>query len=442
MSTIPYASRSFFGFFSSVLIARGLGPVGMGQYALVMSVSDGVTVLSDLGVGQTALRYGSLAASRKDVASHLAVLRWAFGVRMTLTLLLVTVLFLLAPILTAWCWHAGGLAGALRVGLLVAVFSAAAAVPSLYFQSLKRFGMNALVLTVQGFVALAGVGVLAILRAWSVPAVVGMAALATGIGALLFLHLIPRGAIYSRTPDPGGRKPGGRVPWQLSLPEELEVTNLDTTSANRFTLYLLLSTLIVMITMRLDVWLMGYFTDQAQIGLYSIATRAALPLVFLLGGLNTALWPRASSLTSLAEFRNLVRKTLKASVVVAMMGGVYAIIVPFVVTLLFGSQYHASGGLARIIVFGYCVACLANPIGVVGYSIGLARVYWIVNLFQMALVVAMLVLLLPHYGALGAAWAFLINTLSGGLINGMLVWRRSRRWSGRIGDDTRSLRGF
>ena len=44
VSAVPQLVGVFTGFFSSVLIARGLGPEGMGKYALVMSLA-GVAVV-------------------------------------------------------------------------------------------------------------------------------------------------------------------------------------------------------------------------------------------------------------------------------------------------------------------------------------------------------------------------------------------------------------
>ena len=93
LSLVPQLVKSATGFLSSILIARGLGPAGMGQYALILSLTDTVTSLSDLGIGQTALRYASLSASQGDSKGQMAVLRWAARLR----LLLVTVMIIFCP---------------------------------------------------------------------------------------------------------------------------------------------------------------------------------------------------------------------------------------------------------------------------------------------------------------------------------------------------------
>ena len=56
--------------------------------------------------------------------------------------------------------------------------------------------------------------------------------------------------------------------------------------------------------------------------------------------------------------------------------------------------------LSQVMSIGYCIAIMANPMMMVGYSFGMARIYWIVNVLQMIVVLALLVALLPRMGAL------------------------------------------
>ena len=53
VSMAPQAVALVVGMVTWVLMARGLGPAGLGQYALVMSVYLLTVQLADLGIGQT-----------------------------------------------------------------------------------------------------------------------------------------------------------------------------------------------------------------------------------------------------------------------------------------------------------------------------------------------------------------------------------------------------
>jgi O-antigen/teichoic acid export membrane protein len=425
VSLVPQATKSLLGFLSSILLARGLGPAGMGQYALIQSVTDTVSSLSDPGVSQTAIRYAAIAASRGDADAQLAVVRWAFRLRLLAVGALALVVFVAIPSIAEELWHSGELAPLMRVGLATAVFLSLGAVPVIYFQSLQRFGMNALILTGQGLFTFAGIATLAILGLLSVERVVAVTAAAALAAAAASALLLPRRALVA----PPAAEPGAswiRGFWRVPSSARAHDGALAGGRPEEFAFYLLLSTVIVMITVRLDLWLMGIYLEQSQIGLYNIATRTALPLMFVLTAVSTALWPRASAVGTLEEVQALLRKTLKVSVLVATAGVAYAIAVPLLIPVLFGAVYSPSVVLSQIISLGYCIAIMANPMTMVGYSFGMARVYWLVNLLQMAVVAVLLVLLLPRLGVLGAAFTFVANNLVGGLINGYLVINRSR----------------
>src|SRR5665647_1907577 len=72
VSVFPGVAGLLTGVITAALVARGLGPFGMGQYALVISVSSFTIGLSDMGIGQTAIRYASRAASQGDAEGQFA----------------------------------------------------------------------------------------------------------------------------------------------------------------------------------------------------------------------------------------------------------------------------------------------------------------------------------------------------------------------------------
>src|SRR5659263_309065 len=105
VSAFPGVATLLTSAVTAALIARGLGPFGMGQYALVISVSAFIIGLSDMGIGQTAIRYASRAASQGDVEEQFAILRWTFRLRMLFVLGLSLVVFVLAPTIASTIWH-------------------------------------------------------------------------------------------------------------------------------------------------------------------------------------------------------------------------------------------------------------------------------------------------------------------------------------------------
>lgn len=421
---VPQGVALLTGSVTSILLARGLGPRGLGQYALVLSIAGIAASLSDLGIGQTAIRYASRAISLADPSEHFAVLRWAFRVRVILAGIVTTLFLLLAPVIAEKIWHTRELTPLLRIGLLGGVFAALASVPGIYFQSLKQFHKNAIFAVSQSAIVFSGVLLVAWLQFWSVRNVLIATLIGSGVASGIFLFLIPPATLFPRRrvtlADLSLRSLLRKSPIRSDQPtKEGKDCNPMT-----FASYNLISTVIVMLILRADVWLMGVFLDQNQIGLYFSASRFSLPLSMVLTAINAALWPRASACLTVQQTKNLLIQTFRLSALVAAAATVYAVVVPLFAPFLFGQEYVASTTIGQFLSFRYAIAILICPVGVIGYSFGLVRVYWWINCIQLAVVVSIAAWLLPKIGPLGAALALIANELIGVLIVGALLLRR------------------
>ena len=391
-----------------------------------MSVAGIASSLSDLGIGQTAIRYASRAVSLADQEEQFAVLRWAFRLRVALATAVTGLFILLAPFIAHTIWHMDVLTPLLRIGLLGGIFTALASVPTVYFQSLKQFQKNATVAVCQTLIVFAGIAVIAWFNLWSVEIVLVATLVGSAVSAMIFLLLVPRAALFPRRritlADLSIRRLLRKTPIRTP-----DVTGVQTDSdPMTFAAFNLVSTIVVMVILRADVWLMGVFLDEKQIGVYFAASRFALPLAVVLTAINAALWPRASAHLTAKQTKTLLVQTFRLSGMVAAAGTVYAILVPLFAPVFFGQEYAESITLGQVLSLRYVIAILICPVAVIGYSFGMVRVYWWVNLIQLAVVVTVTVTLLPLLGPLGAALALIANEITGILLVGTILWRRMR----------------
>lgn len=424
VSMIPQSISVVTGFVTSVLLARGLGPKGMGSYALILSVSGLAVALSDLGIGQTAIRFASQAAERKDTETQLAILRWAFRLRMLLVLLTSLIAFAFAPVVADRLWHETSLSPLVRLSLLTGIFTAIAAIPTIYFQSLKRFKMNAAVAVGQTLVSFVGIVIIAFLNKWSLELVIAVSVVAAGWGAITFMFLVPKASFFVMQDF--------RQPCTQFLKKLLQAPNkkysgsksLDSTGMNEFAFFMVLSSVIVTVIMRADIWLMGFYLNKSQIGLYSVASRFTLPLVIVLGALNTALWPRASALMYEKNTTEMIRKTFQISILVALLGLIYSIMAPFATPYIFGSSYREGVFIGQILCLRYCISILICPLGIIGYSFGFVKVYWWVNLIQLIVVVIGNILFLKYFGVIAAGLSLLAMELVGFIVISVILIKK------------------
>jgi O-antigen/teichoic acid export membrane protein len=427
VSAAPGMISVITGALTAVLVARGLGPFGMGEYALAISVSSFTVALSDMGIGQTAIRYASRAASQADAEGHFAILRWTFRLRMLFVLGLSLVIFVLAPTIAGTIWHNESLTPILQLSLLIGIFATLAHVPVIYLQSIRRFRMNSVIQVAQALITFAGILLVAFFALWQVEVVIVVSVIATLIGALAFITVTPKAALFKF--DNSLRSLRFRLRGALSPPaiKDDETSASDSSSIGSFARFNFLDKAVSAGTTYSPVWIMGIFLAMSQIGVYSAANSVAIPISLLVTATSTALWPRVASATTLEGNRKLLRSAMLLAIPAAVGSLLYAVFAPLLMPFVFGAGYTSGIPVARLLCLGWCIWLLTLPIGLVGYNFGVVRISWLINLAELIIIITVNVWLLPIIGPLAAALAFVIAAIFGAAGNGIFLWRKIRR---------------
>lgn len=420
ISSIPQSVKYLVGVFTSILIARGLGPEGMGNYALILSVANLSAVFSDLGIVHTSIRFASRAVAQGNISLQHAILRWAFRLRISIVLLVSVIIFILTPWIVGDIWHARELICLVRVSLLISIFNSIYSVPTIYFVSARNFRMNSVISIGQTIIPAIGILLIGLQNNWSVDQIVAVSIISSGICAFVAGLRVPSSIFFGID----RQKKSLKTRLNNFLYIDQNEKSFDQSETNKFAFFAMISSIAIMITLNADIWLMGFFLEKNQIGVYSVASRITLPFLMLLGALNTALWPRVSSLTCQDKIKDLLFKTLGICLLIAIGGVIYSIFMPYLIPWLFGKDYIGGIFLAQILSIRYCLAIIICPLSLIGYSFGLARLYCWVSILQLIAVVGINVLLLPTIGPLGSALAFIASELISLSIIGTTIWRK------------------
>ena len=429
VSTLPGIASLVTGVITAALVARGLGPFGMGQYALIISVSTFIIGVSDMGIGQTAIRYASRAVSQGDTEGQFAILRWTFRLRMLFVLVLSLVVFVLAPTVAGTIWHDNSLTPLLRLGLLIGIFSTLAHVPLIYSQSIRRFRMNSVIQVAQALISFTGILLVAFLALWHVGLVIIVAVIATAIGALAFLTVTPTAAFFKS--NTSWRSIHFKLRGALKPPaiKGGETSTLDSSSIGSFARLNFVDQMVSVGVGTAPVWLMGIFLAKSQIGIYAVAIYVSLPLSLLVTAISTAFWPRVAAATTLKVNKDLLRSAMLLTILAVVGGLFYAVLAPLLMPLVFGAGYASGILVAQLLCLGWCIYLLSLPIGLVGYNFGVVRISWLINVVRLSIIITVNVWLLPIIGSLAAASAFVIATTVGALWGGIFLWRRMKRFT-------------
>ncbi|MDP2710952.1 MAG: oligosaccharide flippase family protein [Solirubrobacteraceae bacterium] len=170
-----------------------------------------------------------------------------------------------------------------------------------------------------------------------------------------------------------------------------------------------LTSMLNLINVRLDILLMTAFVSGSEIGYYTIANNAMLPITVVGTTMATLIMPaigraRADRAGEASEDGSLIRRTAaRYGLLMLIVAAVVAAAAPFALPFVFGQAFEPAVVLVWILLPGFVLRGYAHIVdaGLIGM-----RRPWVGNLAQGAgvlITAAMLPFLLPKYGAQGAA---------------------------------------
>ena len=164
--------------------------------------------------------------------------------------------------------------------------------------------------------------------------------------------------------------------------------------------------------LQLDIILLGVLGSAADVGVYAIATRIAL-LVGLAEYAVTRFPPFVARYHATLQYERL-RRTAAAVAAAGLAGAAIlaapVLIFPEQVLSIFGSEFESGATQLRLLALSWIVSAMAGQNGALlsmsqrnGAVVAGSAIAPAANL-------ALNVALIPEYGSLGAAWAWLLTT--------------------------------
>ncbi len=185
----------------------------------------------------------------------------------------------------------------------------------------------------------------------------------------------------------------------------------------------------------LDVPLTGQFGGAAAAGLYGAVNRLVQPMSLLTTAFSAAAMPFVAEAPSVRAAWLRIKSALWLPAAAIAACGAVAMLAPYLVVLLIGSQYQGSVGVLQILALGTIPAVLNQPIAVFLQARGHDRVVAAVVTFGVLIQLALTIVLSQRFGAVGSAWAYVV--LQVGVLGCLLLVaarRAGRRPGGRRSD--------
>jgi O-antigen/teichoic acid export membrane protein len=360
-----------------VLIARDLRPAAYGLFALVVSLRLMTAIVADFGILQ--ILTSRLVGGDEDRAELLAT---SLGLRLALAAGAAVVLVALGFIASdSGSVHAGCLVAALSL-FPQAIFVGVQALA----QSELQLGRVAVAIVASGITAVA-TAALVLGFTHSVPLLALMLVTSNVAAAVVGWMLTPRGRV-------GLSVRVDRAAWLRLLRDAAPVG----IAIGLTTLYF-----------NIDMLLLARLSTTEQLGLYDSVYRYMQVGVIVPSVLVSASYAVvAAALDDQARSRAVLRRVLAITTLIAPLGLLLVAVSPgAIVTFLYGDAYRPAAPALRILGGALAVGILSGVLAPMLVAAGERRRSFHVAIAGLVANIAMNLVLIPPYGARGAAWATL-----------------------------------
>lgn len=415
ITSIPQLISLFTGVITSILIAKGLGIVKLGNYTLIMAFTSMFSSFADLGINTTAIRFASKAKHQNDDSLFYAILRWAFRARIALSIVVIIIGMISIPFVFETMWDINEYSKIALYSLINIPLTAIASIPILYYQSSGNFKKNAIVLSLQNLVSFLSVVIIALFKIWNIEWLIIAYLGANLFGTIIFLKKIPMKTYFQK---------GEEIYCKnfLKIPV-YDKKNLE--NENTFTVYMVFISLFSVVLMKIDLWLIGIYISKSDIAFYNIASKIAIPLMVVFTSIETVIWPKFSQLVDKNETIGMLKRVMILNSIFCIALIFYSLFAPLIIPVLFGQEYKGSIVLAQIFCIRWVISIFFKPVSTAAYNFGTIKLNLVLIIINLLVFVSFNLVFLKKLGIIASVIGYVIIAILGNVILAIKIFDKS-----------------
>jgi O-antigen/teichoic acid export membrane protein len=404
------ALAAILAFGLTVVLGRLLGPEGAGVYFLALTTVTIAATVGRVGLDSAVLRYVAAAASADNWTDVKRIYRSGIVISLTGSCSIAAILYFAADLLARGVFSDPDLADPIRIMAVAVVPLSLGVLISQALLGLSRIRDSILVYSILPTgVGLTATWILASL--WHVNGAV--VAYVIGVtSALAYAWFVWRRALAGRSAAP-----------QLH----------QTESPNRALLKsgtpLLIGALLQLVIQTSGTFMLGIWSENADVSQFAVALRTATLIGFVLLAVKSIAQPKFAELHASGDRRMLAAMAHKSTLLMtACAAPVFLVFVaaPEFVMSAFGSAFTNGAVTLQILSVGQFINVATGAVGVLLVMSGHERQFRNTQVITAFVVLALNALLIPAYGAIGAASAATAALIVQNVLFSYFVWRKLR----------------
>jgi len=177
-----------------------------------------------------------------------------------------------------------------------------------------------------------------------------------------------------------------------------------------------------------DIWVLGIFTTTSIVGIYGVASKLVLLLYFPMYAFASIIPPLMSSSFASGNYKELERITRESSRWMLSMAMPLILVLilegKLVLRYFYGTEFETGYSVLVILTSVHLINTAAGLVGIFLQMTGQHKVYMKINILFGVLNVILNVLLVPHFGMVGAAAATFLCIAMLVIVSSAVIYKR------------------
>ena len=168
--------------------------------------------------------------------------------------------------------------------------------------------------------------------------------------------------------------------------------------------------------------------DLYSLGIYSVALQMSGYLNIFSTAVKTTFQPDAYEAIAQKNIRKLIKTIILNVGIISFLVLLFIVFCPLLIHLLTAGRYDASTGLSRILALSVITSTIYYQISQATYGSGLSNITLINKVIGSFLSALLFVIMIPRYGAIGAAWSVVLSFVIYAIGNVILLFINRNRF--------------